>query len=169
MEHTPLSPQVNKKKSNKVLKIIPWVGAGLFILVASVGGYLYTTKQLTFTNTSTGAYMPVCGDAIISKYNAAMNYKVRSTNADPTLDTKGLSELEKAIPAKTGYADDPTCQTILFWVAIQNNDKTKAQAALTALNKLHDEYKYVDSNLANNAPLSTFKDTLNTITTNTQG
>lgn len=173
MEQTPLTPPVHKKKGNKALKIIPWVGLGLFVVVVALGGYLYATKQMTFAAapTSSGAYTPVCNDAVINKYNAAMNYQVRGTdpNAAPTLDTKSLSELEKDIPSKAGYAGDPTCQTILFWIAVQNNDKAKAQTALTALNKLHDEFKYVDSNLANNAPLSTFDSTLNTITANTQG
>jgi hypothetical protein len=172
MEQTPFSSQLHKKKSSKAVKIIPWVGLGLFVVVAALGGYLFVSKQLTLTlgnNSTSSRAAAICGDAIIGQYNAAMNYQVRSTGADPTLDTKSLGELEAGIPAKAGYADDPTCQTILFWIAVQNNDGTKAQTALTALNKLHDEGKYVDSNLANNAPLSTFKDALNNLTPNTQG
>ena len=172
MEQTPPSSQVHKKKSSKALKIIPWVGLGLFVVVAALGGYLFASKQLTFAlgNTATTSRATAaCGDAIISIYNSAMNYQVRGNDTEPTLDGTTLNQLEKDIPAKAGYAKDPTCQTILFWIAIQHTDATKAQHALTVLNSLHDEGKYVDSNLANNAPLSTFKDTLNTLTVDSQG
>lgn len=166
MEQTPSSAQIHKKKSSKALKIIPWVGLGLFIITIALGGYLYASKQLTFGTVQTPVTIratAVCGDSIISIYNSAMNYQIRGNDTDPTLDNATLNKLEKDIPSKAGYAQDPTCQTILFWIAIQHNDAAKAQNSLTALNRLHDEGKYVDSNLANNAPLSTFKDTLNTL------
>lgn len=172
MEQTPSSLQVHTKKRNKSLTIIPWVGLGLFILVATVGGYLYATKQLTFAlgNTpSNNRAAAICGDPVINKYNSAMNYQVRGNDTDPTLDGPGLKELEKDIPTKAGYVNDPTCQTILFWIAIQHTDAAKAQTALTALNSLHDQGKYVDSNLANNAPLFTYKITLDTMMAESKG
>ena len=172
MEQTPSFPQVHTKKRNKSLTIIPLVGLGLFIIVVTLAGYLYSTKQLTFAfgNASSNVRAAaICGDPVINKYNSAMNYQVRGNDTTPTLDGTGLKELEKDIPTKAGYANDPTCQTILFWIAIQHTDATKAQTALTALNSLHDQGKYVDSNLANNAPLSTFKDTIDTLTIGSKG
>lgn len=172
MEQTPLSPQVHSKRRNKFLSIIPWVGFGLFTIVIALGGYLYATNQLLFafgnaaSNVRTTA---VCGDSIINKYNSAMNYQVRGSDTKPTLDGPGLKELEKDIPTKAEYSKDPTCQTILFWIAIQYNNASNAQTALTALNNLHDQGKYVDSNLSNNAPLSTFKDTIDTLTIGSKG
>ncbi len=172
MEQTSFTPQKNKKKRNKLFMIVPWVGLGLFIIIVVLGAYLYASKQLTFAfgNMSKNARASaVCGDTVINKYNSAMNYQVRGNDTNPTLDGPGLNELEKDIPTKAGYATDPTCQTILFWIAIQHTDVTKAQTALTALNSLHDQGKYVDSNLANNAPLSTFQDTIDTLTIGSKG
>ena len=161
MEQTPPTKAVTKKtkKSHTALKIITWVGLGLFIITIATGGYLYATNKLTFAfgSASTVSSVAVCGDAIITNYNAAMFYRVRSPEAKPTLDEAGLNNLEKEIPTKAGYAQDPTCQTILFWIAINHRDANKAQLALTALESLHSEGKYVNSNLNNSVPLSKYK------------
>lgn len=168
MEQTPPPQVITKKakKSNMALKVIPWVGLGLFIITLAAGGYLYATKKLAFTfgGTPTRSVVAVCGDAIISKYNDAMNYKIRDSGTTSKLDEVGLNNLEKEVTAKSAYAQDPTCQTILFWIAVQHSDGNKAQAALASLNTLHSGGKYVDSNLNNNAPLSTFKNIVDYLT-----
>lgn len=177
MEQTP-SPQVSVIKStkrNKALTIIPWVGLVLFIITAALAGYLYATKQMAFafgstaTGANTTASAAVCGESVINTYNLAMHYQYRDSTTEQTLDEAGLNDLEKQIPAKNGYAQDPTCQTILFWIAIHHNDATKAKAALTALNDLHSKGKYVDSNLSNNSALSTFQDTIDGLSVGAQG
>jgi len=172
MEQTPFSSQAQQKKHSKALVIIPWIGLVLFVVLAAAGGYLYATKQLTLNTHSAGVAnraTAVCGDVLINKYNAAMSFQERGNSTEATLDTAALNELKKDIPTKEGYATDPTCQTMLFWIAVQDVDAATAQTALTALNKLHDEGKYVDSNLANNAPLSTFPDTVRSLTIESQG
>lgn len=172
MEQTPPPQVITKKtkKSHMALKIIPWVGLGLFIAVVVIGGYLYATKKLTFAfgNMATNSATAVCGDAIITNYNAAMFYRVRSPEAEPTLDETGLNNLEKEIPTKAGYAQDSTCQTILFWIAINHRDAKPAQLALTALESLHSEGKYVDSNLNNNVPLSKYKNSIDYLSASIQ-
>lgn len=172
MEQTPSTPQVHKKKTSKFLKVVPWVGLALFVIVAALNGYLYASKQLTFAFGSAAANpraSAVCGDAIISKYNAAMYYGIRGSNKDPTLDIVGIKELQNDIPTKAGYAKDPTCQTILFWISIQQRDALKAQNALTALMVLHEEGKYVDSNLSSTASLPSLQDALNALTADSRG
>ena len=173
MEQIP-SPQVftkKTKKSHKALKIIPWVGLVLFIVTIVIGGYLYASKKLTFafSSTSTNGATAICGDTVITQYNAAMFYQVRGTDTKDSLDEAGINNLEKDVSKKAGYAQDATCQTILFWIAIHHHDATKAAVALTALNNLHGEGKYVDSNLSNNASLSTFQSAIDSLRVDPQG
>jgi hypothetical protein len=173
MEHIPSDQVFTKKtnKSHKALKIIPWVGLVLFVAIVVIGGYLYATKRLTFAfgNTATNSTTAVCGDSVIAQYNAAMFYQVRGTDTRDSLDEAGINNLEKDIPKKTGYAQDATCQTILFWIAIHHLDATKAAGALTALKSLHGQGKYVDSNLSSSSSLLTFQGAIDSISVNPQG
>jgi hypothetical protein len=173
MEHIPSDQVFTKKtnKSHKALKIIPWVGLVLFIATVVIGSYLYATKKLTFSfgNTVTNSATAVCGDSVISQYNAAMFYQVRGTDTRDSLDEAGINNLEKDVPKKTGYAQDATCQTILFWIAIHHHDATKAAGALAALNSLHGQGKYVDSNLSSSASLSTFQSAIDSLRVDPQG
>jgi hypothetical protein len=171
MEKTPIRDVSKKKKSNKILLILPWIGSALLLVVIVLGAYFYATKQpiTVLAPSGTSVTVIVCGDDTVSTYNAASMLKIRAPNADLTPDLNGLSKLDTEIRLKSGFDNDPTCQTILFWNAIINNDVAKAAVALTAIEKLHDSHHYADSNLENTTSISVMKDSLSATTTGTKG
>jgi len=92
-----------------------------------------------------------------------MYYRLRDGSSMPSLDMAGLQKLVSEIKTKANYAKDPTCQTILFWVAVQNDNYNEANTAYKALKTLHDEGKYVDSNLRSSDPFFTYKQYLDNL------
>lgn len=162
MEKT-LAPDASKKKKrNKLLFILPWVGSALFIVLVALIAYFYATKQpvAVLTPSGTSVTVIVCGDTIVGKYNEASKLKIRGSDTDLSVDLGGLKDLATEIRSKSGFENDPTCQTILFWSAIMNNDAGKAGVALTAIEDLHDSHHYADSNLENTTSISVMKDSL---------
>jgi len=167
MEQTPspqVSKHVSKKKNNKALRVIPWVGLVLFVVTIAAGVYLYATKQLILAINSTATPTIVCGDGIVNTYNKASIYTIPGTD-EVGIDMAGLKTLDKDIRAKAGFEKDPTCQTILFWDAIINKDTAKAQTALTAAEKLHDMQQYANTNLIDATNTSSMQKSLDVITT----
>lgn len=117
-------------------------------IIALVKGYAYVgikepkqKVQLTYQ---------VCGNDIIQKYNA---FYFPLNNQD----RKAMTTMVKDITASSGYADDPTCQAILFSAASENDDINGMQKALSALEKLSSENKNVDSNLRNAYSIDTMR------------
>lgn len=168
MEQTSSQAATKKKKHNKFLLIAPWVGTALFIVVLAVGAYFYLSKKpivVAPAGNTTSVNTIVCGDSIVSTYNAASKLEVRTPGGDITTDVDGLTKLDATIRAKSGFEQDPTCQTILFWNAISNNDSGKAKIALNVIETLHDAHHYADSNLENTTSISVMRDSLNALTT----
>lgn len=148
MEYTPLSPQVNKKKSNKVLKIIPWVGLVLFVVVAAAGGYLYATRQLVFafggsTETPVTVVSSVCGKDTIKKFNNAYNVA--------TVDerTSAFKSAFDAVTNTPGYASDPNCVFIRYTHYIELKDAANAQKEVDVLKSLAAKNLYATSQMIN--------------------
>jgi hypothetical protein len=170
MEQTPSRHESKKKKSNKFLRILPWVGWALLVVVIAVGVYFYSAKKpiTILAPSGTSVTVIVCDDAIVGTYNAASKLQPRGTNTDLTADVVGLNQLDTAIRSKSGFDQDPTCQTILFWNAIMNNDSGKAGIALTAIENLHDSHHFADSNLENTTSISVMKDSLTAMAADTK-
>ncbi len=164
MEQTPSRHESKKKKNNKFLRLLPWVGSTLLIVVLAIGAYLYTTKQpvtvLVPGGTSVVTTVIVCDDSVVGAYNVASKLEIRGSNTDLSADAVGLNNLDSQIRSKSGFDQDPTCQTILFWNAIANNDEAKASTALTAIESLHDSHHFADTNLEGNATIPAMKDSL---------
>lgn len=168
MEQTPPQTVPLKKKSNKFLRVAPWVGSTLFIVVLAVGVYFYATKKpivVVPAGSSASVNTIVCDDSIVGTYNAASKLQVRTPGGDLKMDVDGLAKLDTVIRSKSGFEQDPTCQTILFWNAITSNNNANAKIALNAIEELHDAHHYADSNLENTTSISVMKDSLTALTT----
>ncbi|RWZ78449.1 MAG: hypothetical protein EOT05_01670 [Candidatus Microsaccharimonas sossegonensis] len=169
MEQIPTQAAAKKKKSSKFLCIAPWVGSALFVAVLAIGAYFYVTKKpivVVPAGNTTSVSTIVCDDAIVNTYNAASKLQVRTPGGDVTTDVDALTRLDATIRSKTGFEQDPTCQTILFWNAITSSDVGKATIALKAIQSLHDAHNYADSNLENTTSISVMKDSLTALSTN---
>lgn len=95
----------------------------------------------------------VCGAETVSTYNQAMYVTKRKGYKDESIDLKAVNNLAKDIQGRAGYKNDPTCQTILFWTAVQHGDYNAASQAYDVLARLNDENKFPDNNLRNGGAL----------------
>lgn len=133
------------------------IATGLIVVVAVIG--LFGTGRLVWV--SSGGHVAasaVCGTDIVSKYNTATNFIGRNGNdgSNPSIDTAGVAAVKKEITAKSGYKNDATCQAILFWIAINDNDYPAAKTAESIVKQLHDKGMSADSNIRGNTALSTY-------------
>lgn len=99
----------------------------------------------------------VCGDSIVATYNTVSLYEPRGNSTDYTLDENGLKKLVGEIKSKSGYQNDPTCQTILLLAAVHDQDYQAATKAYDAVKTLHSKHMYADSNLATGGSLSSLE------------
>lgn len=143
---------MNKKRILTILAIITsaLLGVGVW--------WLFDTDRLTYASDpgSQSTSSVVCGADVLDTYNAAMFYALREGSSDLTIDEKSLNNLVVEIKSKTGYKNDPTCQTILFWTAVQNDDYPAAKDAYESIKTLHDQGIFADSNIRSNQPLFTY-------------
>lgn len=144
---------MNKKRILTILAIITsaLLGVGVW--------WLFATDRLTYTSNpgpqSTSSV--VCGADVLDTYNAAMFYALRDGSNDLTIDEKAVESLAVEIKSKEGYKNDPTCQTILFWTAVQNDNYPAAKDAYESIKTLHDQGIFTDSNIRSNQPLFTYE------------
>jgi hypothetical protein len=99
----------------------------------------------------------VCNGTTVGVYNNAMYATPKSVPGPSSIDKKGLDKLAAKIKKRDGYKNDPTCQTILFWTAFENNDYKAIKPAYNALVRLHKNNKFPDNNLRNSGSLFQYK------------
>ena len=131
--------------------ILALLGAGVW--------WLFTSDRLTYNSdpVSRPNSSLVCGADTVDRYNDAMFYAVREGSSDLTIDGESLNNLVVEIKNKVGYKNDPTCQTILFWTAVQNDDYSAAKDAYDSIKTMHDRGAFADSNIRSNQPLFTYE------------
>ena len=112
----------------------------------------YAKNDLILTNKTAS----VCGSDIVNKYNDAMYMIGRNGSSEPSIDESGVKDVQSEVKRKTGYEKDATCQTLLFWIAIHNNDYSAAKIAATAVKELHDKGQFADNNIRGNDPILTY-------------
>lgn len=144
---------MSKKRVLTILAIITSVLFGVGVW------WLFNTDRLTFTINpgSQSTSSVACGADIVDTYNAAMFYAVRNGSNDLTIDENAVKNLAVEIKSKVGYKNDPTCQTILFWTAVHNDDYQGAKDAYASIKTLHDQGTFTDSNIRSNQPLFTYE------------
>ncbi len=140
MGENPLLGNTNKKRP----KII-FIGVVVIILLGTIiagfaSGRLYVGMkepgqkvQLTYQ---------VCGNDIIQKHNSFYFPLDKE-------DQAAMDAMVKDIVESSGYADDATCQAILFSAALENDNVDGMQKSLDALEKLTSRGKAVDGSLRN--------------------
>lgn len=86
----------------------------------------------------------VCGDEIVERYQEI--YFPLDEDDSQTVD-----ELIATITSNPYSSDDPTCQTILFWLADGRKDVQTKESSLAAIKRLHKEGAYANSALRDGA------------------
>lgn len=105
----------------------------------------------------------VCDDVMVQTFNSAMYFTIRDNPKQPSIDKKGLNDLATSIRKQKNYQGDPTCQTILFWTAYENQDYAATKSAYDALKILHDNNKFPDNNLSSSSGFSQYGDLVNAL------
>lgn len=95
----------------------------------------------------------VCGTDIVNRYNEITWLPISDDPAASRIDEEALGNISKDIIAAKDYEQDPTCQTILFWIAIDQGNHVDAQKAYTAVKGLHENNVFASNNIRGNAPL----------------
>ena len=137
--------------------VIAWLFLSGRIIWASNETDQQNVSQLALPN----ARAVVCGDEIVSRYNKAVTYEQRNDSSERlTPDSAGLATVAAEIRSLQASADDPSCQSILLWVAIEESNYNQAKDAYDRLVKLHDLNFFPNNNLVNNQPLVVYESAL---------
>lgn len=166
----------NKKKSTSPKnkspkKIILQVAAGLVIVAVAVliwmlaSGRMVVMMKQPHEKVQT-TYAVVCGEKIVDQYNNASRFKQREGSEMPVQDIEALKKIRQDVSEKKGSASDPTCQTILFWTALAQNDFKSAQAAYKLVDEMHAQDRFANSDIVNDTQLSDYPSLLMTINPN---
>jgi hypothetical protein len=127
--------------------------------VVIIGGvvWLFASGRLVWSNSGANkTARVVCGTDIVDTYNDAMYMIGRNGSSEPTIDESGVKSVQSAVRNKTGYKDDATCQTLLFWIAIHDGDYQAAKDAEAAVKLLHDKGQFANNNIRGNDAILTY-------------
>ncbi len=146
-------------------KIVTGITVAVVILAVGCIAWLYVSGQVrvSWGKTANSTAAIVCDTSVVDTYNAAMNYTVRSGSAVAGFDEAGLKKIVTDIKAKSGYESDATCESMLFWIAIHNNDYNSAKTLYASVKKLHDARVFADSNIRGNLAIFQYEDALQQI------
>ena len=128
---------------------------GLLIVTGALV-WLFASGHLMWSNGKVDKTASVCGSDVVNKYNDAMYMIGRNGSSEPSIDESGVKDVQNDVKRKTGYEKDATCQTLLFWIAIHNNDYPAAKTAAAAVKQLHDKGQFADNNIRGNDPILTY-------------
>lgn len=139
-------------KKIAVLSTIAWI-----VTSAALIHSLVTNRSSSADNPKVSQKALVCTDDVVSDYNKFSLASQRNGSQDYTIDSQSLDRQVKDIMTKAGYAEDPTCLTIIMLSAIRNGDYMTANSNYDALTKLHRKNQFANSNLATSGPLASYK------------
>lgn len=136
----------------------------LVVIVAAAAWALISGKLSIAWNGFGAQYSTnkvVCDSGFVTEYNKAMEYTYPTgTEPDPSIDVAALKNIIERVKASGGYEADPTCQVMLYWAAIELDDKAAAEQALPAIKELHAKRQFPDNNLRTAVPLFEYEQAL---------
>lgn len=154
--------QPPKKKWGKKRKIMVIVLAAVALLVIAAGILIYAGRLAVIIkepHQKALLSVPVCGDDIVEKYNDA-SLSEPKISGEYAMDKEALSNLVTEIQDKAYYQQDPTCQTILYWVALFDSDTNGIKNAYNEVRNLYNKGLYANSNIRTTQSLSTMEQTV---------
>lgn len=142
------------KTSSSFWKIAFWIILIILIIFGIIVSFLFLSGRLAYN--IDGVYGTVCTEPIISSFNT----EIQGKDGSHTPDISALNTLEATIKSRDNYSQDPTCQTILFTIALQNNNTASAKVAYDQIILLHSQHKYSDPTLQGVGSLTDMKNLL---------
>jgi hypothetical protein len=134
-------------RSKKVVIIIIAV---IVMVLGGVVAWLFASGRLVWVNPGAEQITLskiVCGDDLVETYNEALVPLRRDGAEVSSIDTEALKKLQTEVRGRDGYAGDPTCQTMLFWISVNQEDYEAAVDANDALKRLYGNGIYANSDL----------------------
>lgn len=110
------------------------------VAVAMMTGYLTITVKEPSQNVAVRAQ--VCGDDVVSKYNAA----IKADNLD-TYKSQ-LKTVFEDVDKRAGKEDDATCAFVVYRYYLYENQTEQVNSAVENLKKLSDEGAFPSNKLA---------------------
>lgn len=145
----------------KIGSIVTWM---IILIILGTGvWWLFNTGRLAYVNPGSQSSSVVCDTDIVDKYNAAMYFEPRNGSNKLSIDEEGIKSLAIEIKNKTDFRTDPTCQTILFWIAVHDDDYQSANKAYEEIKTLHSKHIFADSNIRSQEPLFTYEGYVNSL------
>jgi hypothetical protein len=135
----------------------------LVFLVSFSGRLAVVVKQ---PNQAVLLRSTVCDTNIVDKFNSDSSkyYQLSGGSSNLVINKQPIKDLVADIKSKSNFENDPTCQAIIFWAAVQDDNYKSAKSAYDQLTSLHNRRIFADSNLRGAQPLFTYKDTLKGLT-----
>lgn len=148
-----------------MIKRLVFVGIVVAILALLSGGvwWLFSSGHLIYSASGQSS-AAVCNADIVNTYNAAMYYQPRNDATESSIDQQGVKDLVSEIRTKSNFDGDPTCQTIIFWSAVLDDNYSEARTAYDAIMNLYEKRVFADSNLRSDQALFTYEQVMNGLT-----
>lgn len=135
------------------------------LLLAGVGAYFLKYLRIPLIDKYSGdGSTRVCGEQLVSRYNDAFLYIDRGGDKGVSTDKAGLEKIASEIKSLGGSENDPTCQSMIFWIATASEKNyDEAKAAYEKLNTMQKTGRYADSNLRTTIPFFSYSSQLEAI------
>ncbi len=141
-----------------------WAFLSLVILIVGLSAAVIMKwiplNFLGVTNTNTAR---VCSEDIVNRYNKLFVNERPDNLSDVDANNTAIKAIYAEIKARAGYESDPTCQTIIFWIALRDKDVDTASTSLARIRDLHSKSIFADSNLRIYVPLSNYEDNIEAV------
>jgi len=146
-------------------KRLVFTGIAVVVLAFLAGGvwWLFSSGHLVYSALGQSSTV-VCDADIVNTYNAAMYYEPRNGATESSIDKQGVSDLVTEIRSKPNFDNDPTCQTIIFWSAVLDDNYSTALTAYDSIMNLYEKRVFADSNLRSDQALFTYEQVMNSLT-----
>lgn len=143
--------------AKKKVAIVSSIGVGVLVIGAIIT-WLFVSGRVTLVinqsdETVKGPVVLVCGDETIKAFNEASTGYPTDDPMTSAIDTAALVKAADAVKKKSNYKQDPTCQTILFWTAVQERRYEEAKEAKKVVDALYADGHFANSKLRVTAPL----------------
>lgn len=145
--------------AKKKVAIVSSIGVGVLVIGAIIA-WLFVSGRVTLVVNQPddeevkivkGPAVLVCGDETIKAFNEASTGYPTDDPMTSAIDTAALVKVADDVKKKSNYKQDPTCQTILFWTAVQERKYEEAKEAKAAVDALQKDGHFANNNLRTTA------------------
>lgn len=145
-EHSSSTKKRNNKTVGFILTIVITLGVVSGLLYgASAAGFLQIALKQPGTTVAISSI--TCDQSVVDRFNTLVDKRTLLVNPGDT-QMEPFTSLLNELKAKSGFADDPTCQFIQYYTAVGSKDASVAEQSVTVLQSLVQKGKYVNTSIS---------------------